>query len=116
MTNWNTQRLLAAGKSRVQRLERRVRRPGRPAQPVHPPLNDQAVLYESFSGAGMLCHPEAIFRTLLEADDLNRLEHIWALSRVGRSAAVLAEFADHPRVRFVSPGSAEYRQALATSK
>ena len=44
------------------------------------------------------------------------LEHIWVLSNAGRSAAVVAEFAEHPRVRFVSPGTADYRLALATSK
>ena len=43
------------------------------------PVLDTVVLYESFSGNGMLCNPEAIFRHLLDAPDRQHLEHVWVL-------------------------------------
>jgi CDP-glycerol glycerophosphotransferase len=80
------------------------------------PIREQTVFYESFSGNGMLCNPEAIFRELLAADDLAGLQHVWALSDLEEHAATVAEFAGHPRVRFVETNSTGYRAALATSK
>ncbi len=36
------------------------------------PVQDHVVLYESFSGNGMLDNPEAIFRHLLDQPDMGR--------------------------------------------
>lgn len=44
------------------------------------PVRERTVLYESFSGNGLLDNPEAIFRYLLTAPDMADLEHIWALN------------------------------------
>ena len=66
------------------------------------PVLDNVVLYESFSGNGMLDNPEAIFRYLLDAAG-----HGAPASTSGCSTTSPAtprsptEFADHPRVRFV---------------
>src|SRR5581483_6856780 len=70
------------------------------------PVKDDTVLYESFSGNGMLCNPEAIFRALLAADDMQHLHHIWTLSDLVLYADTVAEFATDPRVSFVRKGSA----------
>jgi CDP-glycerol glycerophosphotransferase len=74
------------------------------------------VLYESFSGNGMLCNPEAIFRGLLAAPDMGQLRHIWVLSDLKAYASTVAEFADDDRVRFVLYNSPAYFRALATSE
>lgn len=81
-------------------------------QPVRP----NTVFYESFSGNGMLCNPEAIFRELLGASDMAHLHHTWALADPHYADAALAEFGKDPRVTIVRYGSAAYLRALATSQ
>lgn len=80
------------------------------------PVKADTVFYESFAGNGMLCNPEAIFRALLEADDMRHLTHIWALDDLGQYASTIAEFSENPRVKFVRAGSIAYHIALCTAK
>ena len=80
------------------------------------PVQENAVLYESFSGNGMLDNPEAIFRHLLSQPDMAHLEHIWVLDDLEGHPEVTQEFAANPRVRFVEILSPAYLKALATSK
>ncbi|WP_417218687.1 CDP-glycerol glycerophosphotransferase family protein [Arthrobacter sp.] len=80
------------------------------------PIEESTVLYESYSGNGMTCSPEAIFRFLLADPVYSHLEHIWALNDFERYAGVVSEFRDHPNVSFVRYGSLEYHRALSTSK
>jgi CDP-glycerol glycerophosphotransferase len=80
------------------------------------PVRERTVLYESFSGNGMLDNPEAIFRYLLDQPDMADLEHVWALNDLTAYSEVVEEFAEAARVRFVQMRSAEYFKALATSK
>ncbi len=74
------------------------------------------MLYESFSGNGMLCNPEALFRELLAAPDMGHLTHIWVLSDKNLYRATIAEFAGNANMRFVLHGSNSYYRALATSE
>jgi CDP-glycerol glycerophosphotransferase (TagB/SpsB family)/glycosyltransferase involved in cell wall biosynthesis len=80
------------------------------------PVDENAVLYESFFGNGMLDHPEAIFRYLLDQPDLAHLRHTWVLDDCDAHPEVTGEFAEDPRVRFVEYESPEYLKAIATSK
>ncbi len=80
------------------------------------PIRRGTVLYESFSGNGMLDNPEAIFRKLLDSPDLAGLQHIWALANPRRHRCTIREFAGRRTVRFVKYGSAAYYRALATSQ
>lgn len=105
--------------SRVRKLAGRARlaaRYERVARARRTPVDEQTVLYESFSGNGMLDNPEAIFRALLAADDLRNLRHVWVLADFEASAAARAEFADNPNVSFVQYGSYSYFAAIATAK
>src|SRR4051812_43406197 len=77
------------------------------------PVRSRAVLYESFSGNGALCNPEAIFRYLLEASDFSHLQHIWALDDLDKHQELRAEFAGDDRVSFVEIHSPDYLKALA---
>ncbi|KRF23264.1 glycosyltransferase [Phycicoccus sp. Soil803] len=74
------------------------------------------VLYESYFGGGLLCSPRAIFEQLLDDDEFDHLTHVWVVSSAAVQAQAVAEFGDHPRVRFVRFRSAEYFRALATSE
>lgn len=80
------------------------------------PLRRGHVLYEANSGSGMVCNPDALFRALLSAPDMQHLHHTWVLKDLNASPRVTAEFAGHPRVRFVRYQSVKYFQALATSE
>jgi CDP-glycerol glycerophosphotransferase len=74
------------------------------------------VFYESFSGNGMLDHPEAIFQELLAAPDMQHLTHVWALTDLERYAGTVDRYRGDPRVHFVVYGSASYFEALARSE
>jgi len=105
--------------SRLKRLPSRVKRAARFEIHAHwrrQPLVAGSVFYESFSGNGMLDNPEAVFRALLDAPDLQGLAHIWALSDLELYRAAVEEFAGDSRVSFVRYGSAAYYRALATSE
>ncbi len=80
------------------------------------PVRSRTVLYEAFSGNGVLDNPEAIFRHLLTQPDMADLQHVWVLDDLEGHPEVTAEFAEHPRVRFVEIRSPGYFRALATSK
>src|SRR5580765_4810694 len=79
-------------------------------------ISENTVFYESFSGNGMLCNPEAIFRSLLADKDMVHLCHVWALSNLAEYKEAVAEFAGHPRVRFVKYKSRSYYAELAKAK
>lgn len=105
--------------SRLKRLPSRVKRAARYEIHAHwrrQPIVAGSVFYESFSGNGMLDNPEALFRELLAAPDLQGLTHIWALSDLDLYRSTVEEFAGDSRVSFVKYGSASYYRALATSQ
>ena len=79
------------------------------------PVDRNVVLYESFSGNGMLCNPEAIFRGLRATPDFTHLKHVWVLANERENLTVVHEFARDPSARFVRPNSLGYYRALATS-
>ncbi|WP_375504811.1 CDP-glycerol glycerophosphotransferase family protein [uncultured Jatrophihabitans sp.] len=106
-------------RARVRKIARRVQVAAqyeRIAYGRRAPVDESRVVYESFSGNGMLCNPEAIFRALLAAPDLAHLKHTWVLSDFEQYAATIAEFADDPRVDFVEAGTHTYYAALARAK
>lgn len=95
-----------------QRRIRKAQHAGAYAQPI----KANQVFYEAFSGNGVLCNPEAIFRRLLELPDMQHLTHVWALDDLEKHGEVVEEFAGDHRVKFVTMLSPEYLEALATSK
>ena len=105
--------------SRILSLPQRAKRAARYEIHAHwreKPLERNTVFYESFSGNGMLDNPEALFRELVNSPDYAHLSHVWVLSNLHQYRSTVAEFAQHPRVRFVRYGSASYYRALATSE
>ncbi len=103
----------------VKSLRKRLRRAVRSelnARWRRMPVEKNTVFYESFSGNGMLCNPEAIFQALLNAPDQAHLTHIWTLSNLDTYRSTVAKYAGMPNVRFVKYGSSAYYRALATSE
>ncbi len=74
------------------------------------------VVYESFSGNGVLDNPEALFRALLASPDMAGLRHVWVLDGPVEGTAIHAEFAADPRVSFVQHETAAYYTAVASAK
>ncbi|GAB3273771.1 hypothetical protein GCM10027562_43880 [Arthrobacter pigmenti] len=75
-----------------------------------------SVVYESFSGNGMLDNPEAIFQTLLNDSSMGHLKHIWVLSDLDFYRSTVERFRDYDNVQFVQYQSDKYYKALATSQ
>lgn len=80
------------------------------------PIQNKTVLFESFSGNGMLCHPEALFRRMLNRNEFSDFKFIWVLNDFERYAHSVAEFKSDPRVKFVRYLSFEYYKYLNTSE
>ncbi len=74
------------------------------------------VVYESFSGNGVLDNPEALFRALLASPDMAGLRHVWVLDGPVEGTAIHAEFEADPRVSFVQHETTAYYTAVATAK
>lgn len=80
------------------------------------PIVKGSVLYETYSGNGVTCSPEALFRHMLSQEDLQHLNHIWVLNDFNRYNLVIDEFKNQKNVCFVLYGSLDYFKALATSE
>jgi CDP-glycerol glycerophosphotransferase (TagB/SpsB family)/glycosyltransferase involved in cell wall biosynthesis len=80
------------------------------------PIRPGTVLYESFSGNGALCNPEAIFRGLIADPEFAGYEHVWVLADRDAAPDFVREFSHDPRVSFVRYRSNGYYRALATSQ
>lgn len=105
-------------RSRARGVTRKVRR----AAPIEwrhyvrlLPIRSNDVLYESFAGNGALCHPEAIFRELVAAPDLDHLRHIWVISDLARHRETVAELRAMDHVHVIERGSPAYFRHLATA-
>ncbi|MDH7454071.1 CDP-glycerol glycerophosphotransferase family protein [Luteimonas composti] len=77
------------------------------------PVDDKAILYESFNGSSMSCNPLAIFKRLVEHPDFRDYLHIWVLNDTSR---IQESYRRLPNVVFVAKPSDGYLRHLATAK
>lgn len=77
------------------------------------PLDEHAILYESFHGSLISCNPAALCKQLLDDPKYSGFTHIWAV-RADTEIPSWAE--DNPRIKFIRVHSREYLKALATCK
>lgn len=80
------------------------------------PLEKNRILYEAFSGRGMICNPCAIFKYLMSHKEYQKYEHIWVIDDFEDNQAQMEEYKNCGRVHFVKYQSEDYLRALATSK
>ncbi|MGO2035137.1 MAG: CDP-glycerol glycerophosphotransferase family protein [Brevibacterium sp.] len=80
------------------------------------PVEPKTVVWESFSGNGALCNPEALFRQMVDDPKYSEYQHIWVLQANDRSTRFRAEFGEHRRVRIVRYRSRAYFKALESSE
>lgn len=79
-------------------------------------IRDNVVFYESFSGRGILCNPEAIMRNLLNAADMSHLEHVWSVKDANELAQFEIKYVRFKNIRAVREDSVEYWNAICTAK
>lgn len=80
------------------------------------PIQERTILFESYSGNGALCHPEAIFKYVINSKDFKNYKFIWVLNDFDRYSETISEFLKDGRVKFVKYLSQDYYKAIYTSK
>lgn len=80
------------------------------------PIQQNTIMYESYSGNGMLCQPEALFRRILNNESFSNFTHIWAINDFDRYSTTIEEYENYHNVRFVKYLSNQYYRALSTSQ
>ncbi|SMY02445.1 CDP-glycerol glycerophosphotransferase, TagB/SpsB family [Brevibacterium linens ATCC 9172] len=80
------------------------------------PVRKKTIVWESFSGNGALCNPEALFRQMVDDAKYREFRHTWVLSTKAWDSPFRAEFAKHPRVDFVKYRSTSYFERLESSQ
>ena len=77
------------------------------------PVRDNVILYESFSGAGMIDNPYGIFLDLVSNQFL---EHIWVLKDFDENSYNILKYINYNNVKFIKYNSDEYMYYLSTAK
>ncbi len=80
------------------------------------PIEEQTVLYDAFSGLGILDSPRALFKAMLKRDEFKDFTHVWTVSNEQASKLNLDEFRAMPNVKFVTRMGNEYLRYLSTAK
>lgn len=79
------------------------------------PIQPNVVCYESFGGNGVLCNPEAIFRSLLADATLANLQHVWLVADDATERAFNEQYGADKRVSVVRRGTSAYQKTIATA-
>ena len=80
------------------------------------PIEDKTVLYDAFSGLGILDSPRALFKAMLRRDEFKDFTHVWTVSNEQAAKLNLDEFRALPNVKFVTRMGNEYLRYLSTAK
>lgn len=80
------------------------------------PIEEKTVLYDAFSGLGVLDSPRALFKAMLKREEFADFTHIWAVNNKSLSWGNMKEFSDLPNVKFVLRNSNTYLRYLSVSK
>ena len=80
------------------------------------PIQEKTVLFDSFSGLGVLDSPRAIFKRMLEREEFKDFTFIWAINNPKIIKENINEFSHLPNVKFVRRMKKDYVRALATAK
>lgn len=80
------------------------------------PVKDNVVLYESFSGAGLIDSPFVFFKNFLTREDFESYTHIWVVKDFKDIEQEILEYCALPNVRFVKYGSDNYLKYISIAK
>lgn len=74
------------------------------------------IFYSSHHGAGMVCSPYAIFRTLMKSNKFDDYEHVWQIDDPKERALLEKEYCGRSNVSFVGKNSSAYFDAITSAK
>lgn len=80
------------------------------------PIKNNVVLYESFSGAGMVDSPFVFFKEFFTREDFESYIHIWVVKDFKDVKQEILEYCARPNVRFVKYGSDNYLKYISIAK
>ncbi len=83
---------------------------------VKEPILENYVFYEAFAGLGILDHPRAIFKALLDDPTFEDFTHVWSIDDLELADFNVEEFSSLENVIIVLRGSDDYYRYLATCK
>lgn len=80
------------------------------------PVRKNCILYEAYSGRGMVGNPYSIFRHLFLKKNFEDYIHVWAIEDMEDNRQIMEEYAQYSNVVFVEYQSIEYARYLATAE
>lgn len=80
------------------------------------PIQEKTVLYDSFTGLGILDSPRALFKRLLEREDFRDFTHVWTIADPKIARPNLEEYKGLDNVIFVKRNSRKHLRYLTTAK
>lgn len=80
------------------------------------PVQDNVILYESFSGEGVIDNPRGIFESFRKRQDFNKYIHVWVLKESYNYAFEFLCYSGYPNIKFVYYGTEEYLKYLSIAK
>lgn len=75
-------------------------------------IRKRTIMYEAFSGRGMICNPHAIFKAFMQRKDFFRYHHYWVLSDFEDNKWLIDEYKKWENIFFVEYNSIEYLRLL----
>ena len=80
------------------------------------PINDKVILYDAFTGLGVLDSPRAIFKCITKRSNFKDFTHVFAIINKRMAKPNIKEFAMLPNVKYVRLNGKKYVKYLFTSK
>ena len=79
-------------------------------------IRKNCILYEAYSGRGMVGNPYSVFRYLFLKKGFEDYIHVWAIEDMEDNRQVIEEYAQYSQVVFVEYQSIEYARYLASAE
>lgn len=80
------------------------------------PVQDNVILYESFSGEGIIDNPRGIFESFKKRQDFYKYIHVWVLKEEYNYTFEFLSYSGYPNVKFIYYGTDEYLKYISISK
>ena len=79
-------------------------------------IDEKTILYQSYFGRGMICHPYALFKEFMKDERFKDFKHVWVFDEIDQHEIEMDLYKDCPNVIFVDMGDDEYLDYLTTAK
>lgn len=80
------------------------------------PIQDNVILYESFSGEGIIDNPRGLFEAFKKRMDFNDYIHVWVLKNSYNYDFDFLKYSNYSNVKFIYYGTNEYLKYISIAK